>query len=646
MMSKRAFVATLAGVIAASFFMGNASTIANAVVQQNGSADAVYLFDADGVYQASKTWGWEDETYATSDKNNLDAVFACDSISEAPYVFISPRGSEFNASTWKAYSTSAFTPKTKNVTLATLTPAMLISGGNIASVKSSGGAFSLGVACTHNGGVVVDKVFFRWVNVTASTGTWTAVANDTEVSTGSPSATSTATATATATSSPSATATATSSPLPEKTTSVSVPSWANTAVFYELNVRNFTQQSNFAAATQQLERLKKIGVTAIVLDPVFPISVTGHYGTIGSQFAPTDVKYVNGGLTTQGSLLSFVNAAHEKGIKVVLTWVADRTGLDSLWLDTHPDWYQLEGGKPKFVAGRSDQVLLDYSKTALRSEMIKSMQNWVTTQKIDGFNTFQASAVPVSFWNQAAEALVPNAPEDKLFFGTTTEWGPDLQANTFSATGRTDLLNVANSIGTGKLKASQFASVFNETAERYNTESFPLNFLTDLPTSISDGNEVRRMTAKGALAMTALTFVAPGAPSIFNGQEISFSNNLKVHDYDFITWPTSNSSQSTVEKLSKLRLANPALVAGIFGGDYQQISTNSTGVFAFSRQISSNKVIYVVNLSNKSKSAKLSLGASQKLYDFSTGKKVTLAKSQTINLAGFGFKIYSTNAAK
>ena len=69
------------------------------------------------------------------------------------------------------------------------------------------------------------------------------------------------------------------------------------------------------AATESLDYLQYLGVTMIYLQPIFP-SAAYH----GYQHGPADL--LNSRFGTEAEFLAFVSAAHARGIKVILDFVA------------------------------------------------------------------------------------------------------------------------------------------------------------------------------------------------------------------------------------------------------------------------------------------------------------------------------------
>jgi glycosidase len=117
------------------------------------------------------------------------------------------------------------------------------------------------------------------------------------------------------------------------------PDWAQNAVVYEVNVRQFSESGNISGVTQQLERLKSLGVDILWLMPLHPIGVEKRKGTLGSYYSVKDYKAFNPEFGTEMDFQFFVKKAHDLGFKVIIDWVANHTGANHEWMDNHPDWF-------------------------------------------------------------------------------------------------------------------------------------------------------------------------------------------------------------------------------------------------------------------------------------------------------------------
>jgi len=161
-----------AGVVAAAaaMLLGNIAP-AQAAYQSNGSFGAVYLYDVNYALQSSYTW--TGEVVGSASATDSAAVLACPASSTGVYTFLSSVANVAAPSSWNASAPIAFAAGTKNVLQPNLSPSAQING-NALGVKTSGGTYALGVACTANNGVTVVASYYRNITVTAGTGAWVA----------------------------------------------------------------------------------------------------------------------------------------------------------------------------------------------------------------------------------------------------------------------------------------------------------------------------------------------------------------------------------------------------------------------------------------------------------------------------------------
>ena len=174
MLSKKKMRLATVGAVAAVATIVAASA-ASAITQGNGSAGAVYVYDANGTLTTNSTsFGWSDDAIASSSSSNQNGVFTCGAGSTGAYAFIAPSASTANATTvanWSAYKSLGSVVSNKNLLTVNLAPSSF-NLGSPAGVKASGGSYFLGLACTSNNGLTVDTAYYRTVSVTASTGAY------------------------------------------------------------------------------------------------------------------------------------------------------------------------------------------------------------------------------------------------------------------------------------------------------------------------------------------------------------------------------------------------------------------------------------------------------------------------------------------
>jgi hypothetical protein len=172
-------VATVVVGLVAGFATPASATTGTKATQANGSYGPVHLFLTGSYATPSTSFAWTDNVIAAASTSDITSVIACPVGSTSAATFLAARGSENTKSSWSAYAASSFVSGTQNVSQANLKPAGLTSGTPGANtVKTQGGSYSLGIACLSNSGATVDRTYYRYVTITASTGAWTAAATD------------------------------------------------------------------------------------------------------------------------------------------------------------------------------------------------------------------------------------------------------------------------------------------------------------------------------------------------------------------------------------------------------------------------------------------------------------------------------------
>ena len=195
-----------------------------AATQTNGSDGPLHIWNgsSEALVSPATSMAWNADLLASSSSTDIAAVITCPAESTAYRIFVSARGQERTVANWSAYRDGSFNTG-KNIEVAQLRPQNLLLGSpGQAAVKAAGGDFSLGIACTSNSGVTVQKAFYRHITVTAGTGAFVAAATA-DVVTSTPTPTATADPTLTGTIALSATTTA----AVNGTLSLSVPASAS-----------------------------------------------------------------------------------------------------------------------------------------------------------------------------------------------------------------------------------------------------------------------------------------------------------------------------------------------------------------------------------------------------------------------------------
>lgn len=126
--------------------------------------------------------------------------------------------------------------------------------------------------------------------------------------------------------------------------------WYKNAIIYSLHVESFMDANgdgigDFQGLTRSLDYLAGLGITCIWLLPFFPTPNRDHGYDI-SDYLNVDPRY-----GTLGHFVEFLDAAEERGIRVIIDLVLNHTSVD------HP-WFQ-EARKDKHSKYRKYYIWLD-----------------------------------------------------------------------------------------------------------------------------------------------------------------------------------------------------------------------------------------------------------------------------------------------
>ena len=422
-----------------------------------------------------------------------------------------------------------------------------------------------------------------------------------------------------------------------------LPTWARSAAIYEVNVRQFGAGANkFANIQAQLPRLKKLGVQILWLMPIYPISVDGRKGTLGSPYAVADYTGVNPEFGSLADFKALVNAAHAAGFHVILDWVANHTGLDNPWT-ANPDWYDnVVNGVIQPNHDWTDVADLNYNNPDMRAEMIASMKYWVNETGIDGFRCDFSGGVPTEFWNEANAQLQAIKP---LFMLSENDSDYSQLQSAFVANYGWSLLGDMNTFARDGGDSYEFISAIQHISKEYPSGTFPMTFITNHDENSWNGTEYERLGAY-VKRFSALYFTLPGMPLIYNGQEIGLKRRLQFFENDPIVW-SSSSMTDFYRKLVALKTKNVALWNGTAGGAIKQILGTNDNVLSYTRVKGASKVVVLINLSSRTQTTSVSLGtAAGTAYKYSNGAKTKLASTQKFTIPAGSFEIYSTVLVK
>ncbi len=421
---------------------------------------------------------------------------------------------------------------------------------------------------------------------------------------------------------------------------VETPNWAYNTSIYEVNIRQYTPEGTFKAFQKHLPQIKKLGVGIIWLMPINPIGEKNRKGTLGSYYSVKNYEETNPEFGTKEDFKNLVNEIHKLGMHVIIDWVANHTAWDHPWVKSHPDFYTRDslGNFVAPVPEWADVIDLNYENKDLWKEMTKALEYWIKDFNIDGYRCDVAGMVPIEFWNEARKQLDKIKPVFML-----AEWeSPEMHYKAFNMTYDWEMYKTMNGIYKGEKDADNVKKQIRKDDSLYPANAFRMQFTSNHDENSWNGTEFERL-GNSAEMFAALTYVIPGMPLIYNGQEVGFNRRLLFFEKDSIDWKQSKFFKF-YEKLNELKKNNRALWNGKEGGKPEFIPTgDDENVLAFTREKKGEKIFTIFNMSSEEKSiaidSELIKGT---YYDFDTDQKIALGNNFETKLKPWSFKIFST----
>ena len=247
------------------------------------------------------------------------------------------------------------------------------------------------------------------------------------------------------------------------------PLWYKTAVFYELYVRGFQDGSgdgsgDFRGLTERLDYLQWLGIDCVWLLPIFPSPLRDGGYDVADYFS------ILPGYGTLGDFYEFLEAAHERGIRVIADLVMNHTSDQHPWFQEarrpgspKRDWYVWSDTDQRYLGARvifvdtessnwtwdpeaqafywhrffSHQPDLNYANPEVQEAMLEVIRFWLDM----GLDGFRLDAVPYLFEREGTDCEnlpethdflkrvrkeVDSKYESKLLLAEANQWPPDV----------------------------------------------------------------------------------------------------------------------------------------------------------------------------------------------------------------------------
>ncbi len=178
----------------------------------------------------------------------------------------------------------------------------------------------------------------------------------------------------------------------------------NEAVIYELHVGTFTARGTFAAAIERLDDLVSLGITAVELMPVADFAGRRNWGYDGVLLFAPEASY-----GTPDDLKALVDAAHARGLMMLLDVVYNHFGPDGNYLHTYARPFFTQRHPTPWGAavnfdGNASRIVRDF--------YIHNALYWLTEFHFDGLRLDAVHAIADDSQPDIVEELAQAVHED------------------------------------------------------------------------------------------------------------------------------------------------------------------------------------------------------------------------------------------
>jgi glycosidase len=390
-------------------------------------------------------------------------------------------------------------------------------------------------------------------------------------------------------------------------------------VLYEVNLRAFSEAGDLAGVTARLDEIQSVGANVLWLMPIHPVGQERSAGGLGSPYSVQDYGSVSSEYGGLSELNTLVDAAHDRGMSVILDWVANHTAWDHPWI-SNADWYT-QNSQGQIVhppgTGWLDVADLNYSNSAMRSAMISEMQYWVTEVGIDGFRADAADFVPYDFWHQAIPA-VRGATERPLLMLAEGD-RPDHHVAGFDVTFDWSFSNLVKNVFNSSGSALTLPAGHQQIFSGFPAGKSVLRFTTNHDESAWDATPVEVFgSLEASLAAYVVTVAYGGTPLIYGSQEIGWEENIPFFTKAPIDWTTGAETAEWYEKLFAIREDHEALRKGTL------TDKSNINVAMLMRQHEDDQVLILVNTRNSAHPIQIPAEWQGSWYNQFTGDSQTL----------------------
>ena len=403
-------------------------------------------------------------------------------------------------------------------------------------------------------------------------------------------------------------------------------------VMYQVNPRNYASREAFQAVTLHLDSIKQLGANVVWFMPIYEIGIENsvHSPYSIKNYVDTDKEF-----GTVEQFKALVEACHQKGMAVLLDWVANHTSWDNAWIKEHPEWYtQDEEGNIIWPAGTGwrDTADLNYDNMEMRQAMIDAMKFWVVEVGVDGFRCDAADYVPLDFWKDCLTQLRSiGHPLLMLAEGQ----GKGLFDVGFDMNYAWDWMTALRKVYTGaamtmgerrRMAPVSVSTLFEADSLEYAglpAGKMKLRFTTNHDET-AKMSPIREFYGKeGSMAAFVASTFIHGGMLIYGSQEVGYPGRINFFNYVNVDWNAHPEIFAEYRQLVEIFKSTPSIKKG----ELKAFKDNN--VLMFERSLANERVLVMVNLRDSQQT--VSIPAEWKnaeCVDLKTNRAVALSESE------------------
>lgn len=332
------------------------------------------------------------------------------------------------------------------------------------------------------------------------------------------------------------------------------PEWLRDGVIYQLSVPAFG--GDFNGVRAKLPYLSELGVDVLWIMPFHPVGIEERRGTQGDPYAVRDFNSIDPALGDAASLRALVNAAHARGMRVIMDWTLNRSSVDHPFTREHPQWYtqRADGSIYYAVPNRGYFAGFNFEDRELRQYLIASMRCWIERFGFDGLRFDDSDITPCDFLDEIRAELAALRPDIALISQSCDEFHHLAACDLTYEGGTREMLRRADN--------TAFARYWNESTYSFPRGALRMRWLEDK----EQGRIGAFLGTAAHRPAAAVILCMDGVPHILMGQEFNeptWTGWQVLFDGWQPDWQAFDSVMYThYQTLIALRRQHPALRTG------------------------------------------------------------------------------------